>query len=131
MWRINDLFGSVSSYPTQLMSVLALDHLPRIAARARAIVDTNRALLKSFLDSRKDLLAIWPVAGTIVFPQLIAGHTDAFIQLLREKYETGVVPGRFFEAPDHFRMGIGGPTDQLREALSRVSAALDEISART
>jgi aspartate/methionine/tyrosine aminotransferase len=130
MWRINDLFGSVSSYPTQLMSEVALENLPKIAARAKTLVDTNRAILKSFLDSRKELLAIWPVAGTIVFPQLIAGHTEAFVQLLREKYETGVVPGRFFEAPDHFRMGIGGSTDKLRESLSRVSAALDEISAR-
>lgn len=130
MWRINDLFGSVASYPLQLMSVVAFDHLPQIAARAKKISDTNRALLKSFLQSRKDLLAIWPEAGTIVFPNLISGHAEAFVQLLREKHETGVVPGHFFEAPDHFRIGVGGPTEMVREALSRVSSALDEISSR-
>lgn len=130
MWRINDLFGSVASYPTELISVIAFDHLPQIAARAKNIVDTNRAVLKTFIQSRKDLLAIWPEAGTIIFPHLISGHTEAFIQLLREKYETGVVPGRFFEAPEHFRIGIGGSTEMLRESLARVSAALDEIAAR-
>ncbi len=130
MWRINDLFGSVSPYPAELLSVIALDRLPQIAARAKQLLDTNRALLKAFLDSRKDLLAIWPEAGSIVFPQLPSGHADAFVQFLREKYETGVVPGRFFEAPDHIRIGVGGPTEMVRESLSRVSAALDELAAR-
>jgi aspartate/methionine/tyrosine aminotransferase len=130
MWRLNDLFGAVPPYPAELLSVIALDQLPQIAARAKKVLDTNRALLKSFLDSRKDLLAIWPEAGGIVFPLLSSGHTEPFIQLLREKYETSVVPGRFFESPDHFRIGVGGATDAVREALSRVSAALDELAAR-
>jgi aspartate/methionine/tyrosine aminotransferase len=49
---------------------------------------------------------------------------------LREKYETSVVPGRFFEAPEHFRIGIGGETEMVREGLSRVSAALDELACK-
>jgi aspartate/methionine/tyrosine aminotransferase len=130
MWRLNDLFGAVAPYPAELLSVLALDHLPQIAARAKKLLDTNRALLKTFLDSRADLLAIRPEAGAIVFPLLTGGHTEAFIQLLREKYETSVVPGSFFEAPDHFRIGVGGATETVREALSRVSIALDEHASR-
>jgi aspartate/methionine/tyrosine aminotransferase len=130
MWRINDLFGVVPAHPAELLSVVAFDRLPQIAARAKNLLDTNRVLLKSFLDSRKDLLAIWPEAGAIVFPLLTSGHTDAFIQLLREKYETGVVPGRFFELPDHFRMGVGGATQAVRDALARLAAALDEHAAR-
>jgi len=128
MWRLNDLFGSVSPYPTDLLSVMALDQLPQIAARAKKLLDTNRALLKAFLDSRKDLVAIWPEAGTMVFPQLTTGHADAFCQLLLEKYETSVVPGRFFEAPGHFRIGVGGETARVRDGLSRVAAALDEFA---
>ena len=131
MWRLNDLFGAVPPHPSELLSVLAFDQLAQIAARAKKIFDTNRVLLKSFLDSRKDLLAIWPEAGGIVFPLLTSGHTEPFIQLLREKYETSVVPGRFFESPEHFRIGVGGQTETVREALSRVSAALDEHSARS
>lgn len=130
MWRLNDLFAATSSYPTDLLSVMALDQLPQIATRARNLLSANRALLKSFLDSRKDLVSIWPEAGTIVFPQLTTGHADAFCQLLMEKYETSVVPGRFFEAPEHFRIGIGGDTDKVREGLSRVNAALDEFAAK-
>jgi aspartate/methionine/tyrosine aminotransferase len=131
MWRINDLFGASSPFPTDLLSVVALDELPRIAARAKKLLETNRPLLKSFLNSRKDLLAIWPEAGTVVFPQLTTGHADAFCHLLFEKYETGVVPGRFFGAPEHFRIGIGGETETVREGFVRMAAALDEFARRS
>jgi aspartate/methionine/tyrosine aminotransferase len=127
MWRINDLFGASSPFPTDLLSVMALDRLPQIAERARKILNANRTLLKAFLDSREDLRAIWPEAGTIVFPQLLAGHADAFCRFLFEKYETGVVPGRFFEVPNHFRIGVGGETETVRQGLARVAAALDEF----
>jgi aspartate/methionine/tyrosine aminotransferase len=130
MWRLNDLFGANSPYPVDLLSVMALDQLPQIAARSKKLLDTNRGLLKAFLDSRTDLVAIWPEAGTIVFPQLTTGHADAFCQLLMERYETSVVPGRFFDAPEHFRIGVGGDTENVREALSRVGAALDEFAAK-
>ncbi|MGH9712888.1 MAG: aminotransferase class I/II-fold pyridoxal phosphate-dependent enzyme [Candidatus Acidiferrales bacterium] len=130
MWRLNDLFGVMAAHPAELLSVIALDHLPQIAARAKVLLTTNRALLNKFLDSRKDLLTIRPEAGTVAFPQLTTGPVEAFCQLLREKYETSVVPGRFFEAPEHFRIGIGSETENVREGLSRVSAALDELAAK-
>jgi len=130
MWRLNDLFGVVSPYPADLLSVMALDQLPQIAARAKKLLETNRRLLKEFIDSRKDLVTIWPEAGAIVFPQLTTGHADAFCQVLAEKYETSVAPGRFFDAPEHFRIGVGGDTEKVREGLSRISAALDEFAAK-
>ena len=130
MWRLNDLFGVMAPHPIELLSVLAFEHLPEIAARAKQVLTTNRALLKEFFKSRRDLLAIWPEAGTIAFPQLTSGHGDAFCQLLREKYETSVVPGRFFEMPEHFRVGVGGKTEDVREGLARIGAALDELAAK-
>jgi aspartate/methionine/tyrosine aminotransferase len=130
MWRLNDLFGVMAPHPIELLSVLALEHLPEIAGRAKQLLTTNRALLKEFFKSRRDLLAIWPEAGTIAFPQLTSGHADAFCQLLRDKYDTSVVPGRFFEAPEHFRIGIGGKTEDVREGLARMGAALDELAAK-
>jgi len=49
-------------------------------------------------------------------------------RILREKYETSVVPGNFFEMPEHFRIGISGDTNQLNAGLERLGKALDEIS---
>jgi aspartate/methionine/tyrosine aminotransferase len=130
MWRLNDLFGVMAPHPVELLSVLALERLPKIAARAKQLLATNRALLKEFFKSRRDLLAIWPEAGAIAFPQLTSGHADAFCQLLRDKYETSVVPGRFFEMPEHFRIGVGGKTEDVRGGLARIGAALDELAAQ-
>jgi aspartate/methionine/tyrosine aminotransferase len=49
-------------------------------------------------------------------------------ELLREKYETSVVPGRFFEMPAHFRVGLGGDSETLAEGLERLGGALDEFA---
>jgi aspartate/methionine/tyrosine aminotransferase len=128
IWRINDLFGNIPSHTAEQLSIIALDHLPEIARRSRQLLATNRALLNQFLDSRRDLQYLCPPCGTIVFPRLTRGRTEAFIQLLREKYETEVVPGRFFEMPEHFRLGVGGDTEIVKGGLERLSAALDEFS---
>ena len=127
IWRLNDLFAATAAHPAERMSVMAFDHLAQFRERARALLNTNRALLSAFLDSRADLECFRPPAGTVVFPRLPNGDSEAFVQLLREKYATSVVPGAFFESPRHFRLGIGGETANLREGLARLGAALDEF----
>ena len=128
MWHLNDLFGVIPAHPAELLSVIALDNLSEITAYARGRLDANRPVLTRFLNSRKDLVAIRPEAGTVAFPQFAGGRVDALCQLLRDKYETSVVPGRFFELPDHFRIGIGGKTKLLEEGLKRLGQALDEMA---
>src|ERR1019366_10366370 len=39
--------------------------------------------------------------------------------------ETSVVPGEFFEQPQHFRIGFGGATETVRAGLERLCAALE------
>ncbi len=131
MWRLNDLFGVIPPHAAERLSVIALEHLDQIAAHARALLQTNRGLLDRFLDSRQDLLSVRPEAGTIVFPQLAGGHVDSFCQLLHNKYQTSIAPGRFFETPQHFRLGIGGETQIVAEGLERLSAALDEFAGQS
>jgi aspartate/methionine/tyrosine aminotransferase len=128
MWRINDLYGATPAHPAELISVIALDNLAKVAATAKNLLETNRRALSSFLDSRSDLSCVRPTHGTTVFPKLLTGNVNDFCALLREKYETSVVPGRFFEMPDHFRIGIGGDTDMTAQALHQLSRALDEFS---
>ena len=127
IWRLNDLFAATAAHPAERMSVTAFDHLAQFRERARGLLAPNRALLDAFLDSRRDLECFRPPVGTVVFPRLPRGEPEAFFKLLREKYETSVVPGEFFECPRHFRLGIGGDTASLRTGLERLSAALDEF----
>ena len=126
MWRINDLYAATPVHPAELISVVAFDNLERVAARAQKILEANRASLAAFLDARRDLEVFRPGLGTIVFPRLRHGSVDEFIALLREKYECSVVPGRFFDMPQHFRIGIGGEPEMTRIGFERLAAALDE-----
>jgi len=128
MWKLNDLFGATPVHIAELLSVIALDNLNRIAARTKFLLDTNRRCLNSFLDTRQDLECFRPRYGTTVFPRLRSGSVDDFCELLK-KQETSVVPGRFFEMRQHFRIGIGGEPEMTTEGLRRLGRALDEFGA--
>jgi aspartate/methionine/tyrosine aminotransferase len=127
MWHINDLYGVNAAYPADLMSVIALDNLDRVANRAKGLLEANRPVLHEFLKSRDDLEYVWPEYGTIAFPKLLRRTVDELDRLLREKYDTGVVPGRYFDMPQHFRIGIGGDPEMTREGFERLGRALDEL----
>ncbi len=127
MWRLNDLFCVIPAHPAERLSVIALAKLKPIAARARNLLDINRPLLARFLDARTDLECVRPEFGTVVFPRLKRGSVERLCSLLRDKHETTVVPGRFFEMPDHFRLGIGCETGMLAAGLERLASALDEL----
>jgi aspartate/methionine/tyrosine aminotransferase len=51
---------------------------------------------------------------------------DQLCDLLIEKYETAVVPGRFFESPNHIRIGLCCQPESFREGIARLGQALDE-----
>lgn len=127
MWRLNDLFAATPVHAGERLSVLALQQLPGIAERSRIRLDDNRGLLNQFLDGRDDLEVVRPPFGSIMFPRVKLGTADRLIELLREKYETSVVPGSFFEMPAHFRVGLGGDTETLTTGLDRLGSALDEL----
>ena len=82
-------------------------------------------LVNEFLARHPDLDCEPSRFGTTVFPRLREGHTPAFVKILREKFETSVVPGEFFEQPQHLRIGFCGTTETVRGGLERMSAALE------
>jgi len=127
IWLLDDLFDVNMAHPAERLSVIAFQNFAPVADRARGLLDTNRQILNQFLASRADL-EVQPLEfGTTVFPRLLTGSVDAFCDLFRNKYQGTVVPGAFFEMPDHFRIGIGGETEPLRESLAQLGAALDEF----
>jgi hypothetical protein len=128
MWRLNDLFGVTQPHAAERLSCIAFARLPEIAAHSRALLEQNRALANDFFATRDDLETFPITDGMISFPRMrSAGDVDALCALLREKYETSLVPGRFFEMPAHFRLSVSGDTAMLRGGLERLGAALDEL----
>jgi aspartate/methionine/tyrosine aminotransferase len=129
MWRLTDLFGVLQPHATELLSVIALDHLDEIGASSRALLASNRALFNEFLAAREDIDAPPSAHGTVSFPRLVAGDPERLCALLAEKYETSLVPGKFFEEPQHFRVGLALEPEDFKEGLARLGAALDELKA--
>jgi aspartate/methionine/tyrosine aminotransferase len=128
MWRIKDLIDPGSPHSTEQLSVIAFQKLNKLEARARRIIDANRSLVRDFLTSCPQLDLVLPDYGTCVFPRLKSGDSERLFEVLHTRYETDVVPGRFFEMPDHFRLGIGVDTAVLTEGLDRLGHALRDKS---
>ena len=124
MRRLNDLYSATPVYPGLLLAVAAFKHLNRLREKARRIVDADRKLLRDFLVQQSALSAVWTDWGTTSFVQLRAGNVDDFFERLRTDFDTSVVPGRFFEMPDHFRIGMGVNTEMFGDGLDRIDRAL-------
>jgi hypothetical protein len=125
IWRLNELFGVAQSHAAERLALVAFEHLDEIAAANAQLLQRNRALANAFFDSRDDLECVPMTGGITAFPRLLRDDVDALNRLLRERYDTSIVPGRFFGAPDRFRMGIGNPTELVEAGLERLAAALD------
>jgi aspartate/methionine/tyrosine aminotransferase len=126
---LHDIFGSLGPHPAERLSVVALQKLPKFIARARNILETNRAVLNDFLDTREELKTVRSGHGTTCFPLLLKGRVDDLSNLLHQKYDTAIVPGRFFESPKHFRIGMCAEPELFKVGVERLGKALDELSA--
>jgi aspartate/methionine/tyrosine aminotransferase len=128
MRLLHDIFGSLAPHPAERLSVIALQKLPKFIDRARRILETNRAVLNDFLDTREDLRAVRNNHGTTCFPLLLKGRVDSLSNLLHNQYDTAVVPGRFFESPQHFRIGMCAEPELFKTGIERLGRAVDELS---
>ena len=127
IWKIKDLIDPSAPYPAELLSVIAFKKLNQIGERARTLLSRNRALVRQFFVNSDGFDCPIPEFGTCIFPRFKHGKTERLIEILHERYDTDVVPGRFFDMPDHFRLGIGVETATLTAGLERLRAAAEEI----
>jgi hypothetical protein len=127
MRRLNDLYSATPVFTGELLSVAAFQHLNLLRERARRIVEADRKLLRDFLKQQNGISAVETKWGTTSFVRLsrdCGRDADAFLERLRSEFDTSAVPGRFFEMPDHFRIGMGVNTEMFAEGLSRIGRAL-------
>jgi aspartate/methionine/tyrosine aminotransferase len=128
--RARDVIDGSGSIATERLATLAFAQLDRLEDRTTALLEVNRPLVHEFLRRRPEIEVVLPRNSTVVFPRIRGVRdTSAFAERLLTDHGTAVVPGRFFEAPAHFRLGFGGPTELVRGGLARIGAALDELNA--
>jgi aspartate/methionine/tyrosine aminotransferase len=128
MWRLNDLFGVNQAHPAERLACIAFDHLDKVIGNTPDMLEGNRASFNAFLAGRSDLDCAPAGHGLTAFPHWAGGDTQRLDDHLRSRHDTAIVPGRWFEMPDHFRLGFAYPTEQFEEALRRLGAGLDELA---
>jgi aspartate/methionine/tyrosine aminotransferase len=128
MWRLNDLFGVNQAHPAERLACIAFDHIDEVIGDNWTMLERNREQWNSFVQSRNDVECMLAQHGITAFPRWTCGETERLEAHLRERYGTSVVPGRWFEMPEHFRIGFGLNPDDFKEGLRRLGSALDELT---
>jgi aspartate/methionine/tyrosine aminotransferase len=127
MWRLNDLFGVNQAHQAERLGCIAFDNLDTVIGDNPAVLERNRTLFNDFVAARPDIDCPPAEHGITAFPRWHGRDTQRLDDRLRERYDTSVVAGRWFEMPEHFRIGFGLPTDDFEQGLSRLGAALDDL----
>ncbi len=127
MWRLNDLFGVNQAHPAERLACIAFDRLDEVVGDTPAMLERNRELFNAFAASRGDLDCAPAEHGITAFPRWAGGDTQRLDDHLHRKYDTAIVPGHWFERPEHFRIGFGLPSIDFEQALSRLGRGLDDL----
>jgi len=127
MWRLNDLFAVNQAHQAERLACIAFDHLDEINGENPRMLARNRAAWNEFVADRNDLECMPAEHGITVFPCWSGGDTERLATRIREKYDTAIVPGRWFEMPEHFRVGLGLATDVFEEGLNRLRQGMDDL----
>lgn len=119
--RVRDLVDVWAPIPSDRLAVVAFRNLDALAARAHALIQTNRARVLAWLERERGIECA-PPRATLAFPSW-KGSEDAgpFVEELFARTGVAVAPGRFFGAPAHFRIAFGGPPDQVAAGLEALS----------
>jgi aspartate/methionine/tyrosine aminotransferase len=131
MWRLNDLFAATPVHIAELLSLIAIEQIEGLVRRGDALIEANRRAMTSVLAGHSALELFVSPVGTTVFPRLRQGDVANFCHFLSERYDTSVVPGSYFERPQHIRVGLAGDVEMTGEGLSRLARALTEWQEKT
>ena len=115
------------STPSVALAERALEHADELAASARERVAANHDLLADFVAGRDDLDGRVFADATYAFldPRGVDGSTVTEAALERDLL---VVPGRFFEDEERFRVGLGCGPERMRAALNVLGETLDDVT---
>jgi aspartate/methionine/tyrosine aminotransferase len=106
--------GSGSRF-TEAFAALIIEHLDEYLERSHELVSKNRQILDEALKplfANNILNGNIPENGCIYFPRVnIPIATDELTRILIEKYKTYVVPGKFFDQPQHIRIGFSSRSE--------------------
>lgn len=123
--RLNDLYSNNTAHPSERLAWLALSRADAILARVNEHLSRHIDIVDEFVRAHAALSWVRPRAGTCGMVRVEGIDVDDLTDRLERDHATGIVPGRFFDAPGYFRMAWGVDTEMLRTGLDRLSIALN------
>jgi aspartate/methionine/tyrosine aminotransferase len=107
----------------EALAVHAMRHRQPILERAHRIASRNLELLEAFFVRHRDAFG-WtrPAGGFTAFPWLTDGADTMELCTALNAAGIGLVPGRCYEAPTHFRIGFGASGERFAEGLAALDA---------
>ncbi|MBA4313668.1 MAG: aminotransferase [Chlorobiaceae bacterium] len=127
MWLLNDLFYVKHAYAAEQLAVIAFKYLREITEWSKDVLSKNHAELNLFMQKQNELEAITPGYGTTLFIRSKNVDSDQLSDILIKHYDTAITPGRFFEIPQFFRIGLGCEPCDFAEGIARVRQAILQL----
>jgi len=112
--------------PSMALAQRALANRESLERRSRELLRTNHATLSSFVDGRDDLVGEVHPDSTYAFLGHERADGDEVVAAARDRGLV-VVPGRFFDDDDRFRVSLGRDPDHVSAALSVLGEVLDAV----
>ena len=113
---------------TMRLATEALLHPSDLQQQATRLAGAGRRVVERWVAGEPRVEWVPPYAGLHTLVRLPVGISDlAFAAHLRARYETQVMPGSLFEAPQYVRLGLAASTPVLEQGLANFSAALDDL----
>ena len=126
-YYIYDFLGVIGSSPAECLSVLAFKHLGELQKKYKPMVKRNLSLVSDLINEHQALEWSRPPGGLIGFVRLKGLSVEKLAEHLMRRYRTSIVPGRFFEEPEFFRLGFGGESEMVEQGLQNLRRALEEL----
>lgn len=116
-------FPSVSS-PSATLARRAIHHGKNLETAARVRLAENHELLTAFLDTHPELDGYLSEGCSFSF---VEHETLDGTEISEAAWEEGllIVPGRFFDYPEKFRLSLGGDPDEMADALDVLHRVLE------
>lgn len=120
-----DLTTVANAATSELLSTWGLQHRERLVDGVRATARANLRTLDGWVATRREQASLTPPRdGLVAFPWLPRAASPRMVTRLRSEYGVALVPGSFFGAAEHVRIGLGLAPHLFAGALDRVDAAL-------